>query len=269
MVRLISRRLVSIVFAVSAVAVPLGALAANVSFPVDTTVSFSGTGETITALAGSTADAFTVNTASATITVSAGTSRSTFRSVSKTFVIGFNTATATSTCTGSGDTLTVQRTGTTTFSLASSACTGGTAFQSITATGGGGSPSSPVSGPILAAGNPTSTAPFGAATVPPRVPLTSGGSYMQPVSRTSGITTRFAGDLQYGRRNSEEVRRLQKFLIEEGVYPEALITGNYLSFTRAAVERYHVKYCIARSGVMGYGRFGPASRAAANRILGL
>ena len=273
--RSISHKLVSIVFAASvAAAVPLGVLAANVSFPVDTTVSFSG-GDTVTAVGGSTADAFTVSTASATVTVTSGTSSSTFRSLTKDFVIDSSTATAASTCTGSGAILTVTGTGTTTFSLASSQCTGGTAFQSITASGGGsGSPSAPVSGP--AAQPPTAAAETARLQAQVNALIAQLNALIaqataRGISLPSGISSgafRFTRDLSLG-TVSDDVRELQKFLNRQGftVAPTGPgSAGNETTrfgyATRAALKQFQTSKSIPPTGY-----FGPLTRAAANALL--
>ena len=51
-------------------------------------------------------------------------------------------------------------------------------------------------------------------------------------------------NLYYGIMHSKEVRCLQGFLASQGddIYPEKLITGNFLSLTRAAVIRFQEKY---------------------------
>jgi murein L,D-transpeptidase YcbB/YkuD len=74
---------------------------------------------------------------------------------------------------------------------------------------------------------------------------------------------KFERDLYFGMMNSFEVRCLQEFLKSQGVYPEGLVTGNYLSLTMAAVKRYQ-----ASKGIIQTGYFGPLTRAAANQDLG-
>lgn len=55
---------------------------------------------------------------------------------------------------------------------------------------------------------------------------------------------RFEQNLYYGMRNDNRVRCLQEFLKSQGtdVYPEGLVTGNFLSLTIRAVNRFQEKY---------------------------
>ncbi|MBI4359096.1 MAG: peptidoglycan-binding protein [Candidatus Nealsonbacteria bacterium] len=71
----------------------------------------------------------------------------------------------------------------------------------------------------------------------------------------------FPLNLYYGLTGSPEVRCLQEFLKSrgEGIYPEKLVTGSYLSLTVQAVKRYQ-----AQKGIVPTGYFGPKTRAAAN-----
>ena len=61
----------------------------------------------------------------------------------------------------------------------------------------------------------------------------------------------------------EDVRWLQDFLIKEGVYPEARITGYFGSLTRSAVVRFQQKYGIFPQ--IGY--IGPKTRAKMQELL--
>ena len=71
----------------------------------------------------------------------------------------------------------------------------------------------------------------------------------------------FNNDLYYGMKDNLEVRCLQQFLKNQGsdVYPEGLVSGNFLSLTQTAVKRYQ-----AQKGIIQTGYFGPLTRAAAN-----
>ena len=55
---------------------------------------------------------------------------------------------------------------------------------------------------------------------------------------------RFEKDLYFGIRNDFEVSCLQEFLKAQGpeIYPEGLVTGNFLSLTQLAVIRFQEKY---------------------------
>ena len=61
---------------------------------------------------------------------------------------------------------------------------------------------------------------------------------------TGQACTFFENNLYYGMRNNSEVRCLQEFLKAQGpeIYPEGLVTGNFLSLTKVAVIRFQEKY---------------------------
>ena len=69
----------------------------------------------------------------------------------------------------------------------------------------------------------------------------------------------------------EGVRQLQIFLKAQGteIYPEGLITGYFGLATQRAVQRFQVKYGLAKAGDPGYGYVGPATRAKINALQGL
>ena len=81
-------------------------------------------------------------------------------------------------------------------------------------------------------------------------------------------------DLFYGLRNDERVRCLQEFLKsqEAEIYPEGLITGNYLSLTQQAMIRFQEKYAseiLAPLGLtQGTGYVGQMTRTKINQLLG-
>lgn len=76
----------------------------------------------------------------------------------------------------------------------------------------------------------------------------------------------FSLNLYYGMTNSPAVSCLQEFLKNKGgtIYPEGIVSGNYLSLTTLAVKRYQALKSISQTGY-----FGPLTRAAANADLGL
>lgn len=64
---------------------------------------------------------------------------------------------------------------------------------------------------------------------------------LQQLVNSQGKSCSLSNDLSFGARG-EDVRCLQEFLKRENVYPEGLITGNFLSLTRQAVIRFQEKY---------------------------
>ncbi len=88
------------------------------------------------------------------------------------------------------------------------------------------------------------------------------------------IFQEFEHNLYYGLRDNQEVGRLQEFLKNQGleIYPEGLVTGNFLSLTRAAVIRFQEKYASEILAplelIKGTGFVGRATRAKINSLLG-
>jgi len=84
----------------------------------------------------------------------------------------------------------------------------------------------------------------------------------------------FSGDLYFGMMNSNEIRCLQEFLKSQGteIYPEGLITGNFLDATRSAVIKFQEKYAseiLAPLGLeTGSGFVGLKTRLKINQLLG-
>ncbi|MCX6764875.1 MAG: peptidoglycan-binding domain-containing protein [Candidatus Nealsonbacteria bacterium] len=84
---------------------------------------------------------------------------------------------------------------------------------------------------------------------------------------------RFEEDLSYGLIDSPKVNCLQEFLKSQGddIYPEGLITGNFLSLTKSAVIRFQEKYAdsilIPLGLKEGTGFVGVATRAKINELL--
>lgn len=92
--------------------------------------------------------------------------------------------------------------------------------------------------------------------------------------RTEKISCQsFDRNLYYGMRNNPDVRCLQEFLKSQGleIYPEGLVTGNFLGLTKTAVIRLQEKYAeeiLHPLGLeMGTGFFGPATRTKINQLL--
>jgi len=83
---------------------------------------------------------------------------------------------------------------------------------------------------------------------------------------------RLENNLYYGLMNIQEVRCLQEFLKAQGseIYPEGLITGNFLSLTKAAVIHFQEKYAqdilAPWELTEGTGYVGETTRAKINEI---
>jgi peptidoglycan hydrolase-like protein with peptidoglycan-binding domain len=71
----------------------------------------------------------------------------------------------------------------------------------------------------------------------------------------------FRENLQFGMRGNTQVKELQRFLSDQGVY-NGPVTGNFLALTRAAVRTFQ-----SREGLPAVGLFGPQTRARANALL--
>jgi len=84
---------------------------------------------------------------------------------------------------------------------------------------------------------------------------------------------KFEQNLSFGLRNDNRVKCLQEFLKSQGpeIYPEGLVTGNFLSLTKAAVIRFQEKHAqdilIPWDLVRGTGLVGSTTRAKINELL--
>jgi hypothetical protein len=85
---------------------------------------------------------------------------------------------------------------------------------------------------------------------------------------------KFERDLYFGLREDFDVLCLQKFLKSQGseIYPEGLVTGNFLSLTEVAVIRFQEKYArdiLTPLGLdKGTGFVGEMTRTKINQLLG-
>ena len=90
---------------------------------------------------------------------------------------------------------------------------------------------------------------------------------------SSSTCAEIKNDLYLGLTNNQEVRCLQDFFKKQGrdIYPEGLVTGNFLSLTLRAVIRFQEKYAseiLAPLGLSkGTGTVGPATRQKINELL--
>lgn len=73
-----------------------------------------------------------------------------------------------------------------------------------------------------------------------------------------GAAMAFGENLFFGMVDHSEVRNLQGYLAQEGLYAGP-ITGNYFTLTRQAVRNFQARHSIPQTGY-----FGPLSRNAAN-----
>jgi len=93
------------------------------------------------------------------------------------------------------------------------------------------------------------------------------------LTRKSISCQKIKRNLYFGMRNNSEVRCLQEFLRAQGpeIYPQGLITGNFLSLTREAVIRFQEKYAeeilIPLGLLKGTGYVGPTTRTKINQLL--
>lgn len=85
---------------------------------------------------------------------------------------------------------------------------------------------------------------------------------------------KFENNLYLGITNNQEVRCFQEFLKNQGadIYPEGLVTGNFLALTQAAVIRFQEKYALEILKPLGIergtGYVGAITRAKINQLSG-
>lgn len=67
--------------------------------------------------------------------------------------------------------------------------------------------------------------------------------------------------------SSNDVSRLQAILsTDKEIYPEGLVTGYFGKLTLKAVQKFQVKYGVAKPGDVGYGTVGPLTRAMLQKV---
>ncbi|MFA5386585.1 MAG: peptidoglycan-binding domain-containing protein [Candidatus Paceibacterota bacterium] len=93
------------------------------------------------------------------------------------------------------------------------------------------------------------------------------------VSGGSASCQRIDGNLYFGLTNNQQVSCLQEFLKNQGtdIYPEGLVTGNFLSMTQQAVVRFQEKYAeevLSPLGLQqGTGYVGEKTRTKINNLM--
>jgi len=93
------------------------------------------------------------------------------------------------------------------------------------------------------------------------------------LGETTASCQRFDNNLFYGMMGNSEVRCLQQFLKNQGaeIYPEGLVTGNFLSLTKSAVIRFQEEYAPEILNPLGLeegtGFVGIMTRAKINELL--
>jgi len=89
----------------------------------------------------------------------------------------------------------------------------------------------------------------------------------------SASCQRFDDNLYFGMTNNQQVSCLQEFLKDQGtdIYPEGLVTGNFLSLTQQAVIRFQERYAgeiLAPLGLQqGTGYVGEKTRTKINSLI--
>jgi hypothetical protein len=150
-----------------------------------------------------------------------------------------------------------------------------TASITISSSGGGSSSSSSSSGGgvvLLAPYNPGGTVgntpqtpitPTPTEPASPADPLASIRAIINPI-----IASLLTGPIQLNTTNTQN--RILQFLLagDKEIYPEGLITGYYGPLTKAAVQRFQLKYNITTTTDPYYGYAGPATRAKVREVLG-
>ena len=117
--------------------------------------------------------------------------------------------------------------------------------------GGGGGGSSYVYTPPVTTNSASSTV-----SAPSTLPM--------PVS----VSAIFSTNIIFG-MTSPDVKRLQQLLAQDAsIYPGGLASGYFGPATKAAVQRFQVKYAIAKAGESGYGSVGPKTRAKLLEVFG-
>jgi len=90
----------------------------------------------------------------------------------------------------------------------------------------------------------------------------------KPSEMAMKVSPVFTGSLVRGMSN-DDVRRLQELLASvPDLYPEGIASGYFGALTEKAVGRFQEKYGVAFTGDVGYGMFGPKTRAKLSEVFG-
>jgi len=102
----------------------------------------------------------------------------------------------------------------------------------------------------------------------------AGANHENPGCQNCQSCQKIENNLSHGMMNSQEVNCLQEFLKSQGfnIYPQGLVTGNFLSLTQQAVIRFQEKYAseiLAPWGLTeGNGFVGKNTKIKINQLLG-
>jgi len=258
------------------------AMATNdVTLTTDVSVISVG-GNTLTINQTGTVDSLTVDTSSFTVTLAPGASikvTSTDRKILN-VVDSTNVASVTETCSSSANTnlISVASTASTavvvTVTPLSPTCTVPTTTTTTSGGGGGGYSGSYVSSYFNNTTSNTTVAPT--VTVKPATTVVSTQTKVNPTVSSAvsvPVSTGLYKELNVGKR-SEDVKTLQAYLNSDPDTRVALAgagsLGNETTLfgpaTKVAVQKFQVKYGLAKKGDAGYGNVGPKTRAKLNAL---
>jgi len=89
-----------------------------------------------------------------------------------------------------------------------------------------------------------------------------------PLKTTAFDINKLTGPFSFGAKG-EQVKLLQEILKgDTTIYPEGKVTSFYGMLTRKAVERFQIKYTIAKEGDKGFGIAGPKTRGKLKEVFG-
>ncbi len=240
--------------------VPLATYAAanDVTFSDDVTLYFpSVSGVTLMVLGGSTAESYTVSDESVSFTMQDTSSVSVRSLAGKQLSVNIGTFS----CGGGFSSASRTSTAAETFTITVSNT------DCVEPRGGGGGGGGGGVGTAVVSTPAATPTPVVTATPTP-APATQQTTPQVTAPTTIQVTggTPFTKRLAVGSKGSD-VQQLQEMLVNDGVYPEGIISGTYGQLTRKAVQKFQEKYGIAKQGDPGYGDVGPNTRVKLNQVL--